>query len=373
MNNKLIPILLILGAIMIIIYYHKEKVYNPAMTRYVRSFLPSKVGSNQQTCCKNLSKAEWMRKMEEKYRRINAKINEECKKHTERNKKTLNSTKIFDEIDFYYNHGQGYKQTWMVDMNHKIGYCKNSKVGTTTWIHYFFKLFPLSKQQELRKRIELDHPSSNWTSWIRSYVQKHDHIPIHSILPENKTIVQNIPFTNLLNNFFKRMNVFTFSFVRHPFERLVSAYKNKFLRSTKVSRMYPTKNITNFAEFVNLVLEEYQEQEQCRKSYNKDCSHVDRHWNLFDARCQYCEIPYNVIGKMETFDDDVKYIILKQNLEDIIPLNTTDLHMNWKGDEYANNSTLAYFSSLSKLQIRWLYEIYREDFELFDYKIDSYL
>ena len=35
---------------------------------------------------------------------------------------------------------------------------------------------------------------------------------------------------------------------------------------------------------------------------------LDVHWRPYFRRCGYCQIPYKVIGKAETFHEDVKFI-----------------------------------------------------------------
>ena len=117
--------------------------------------------------------------------------------------------------------------------------------------------------------------------------------------------------------------------------RLVSAYVDKALLSNE--RTYIKKDKAeqkleglDFSSFVNHVLSEYKES-GCQKSYNLPCFNIDVHWRPYNARCLYCDIPYNVIGRVETFEEDVQYILLKQNLTDIISLNASSLHTHKSG------------------------------------------
>jgi len=103
----------------------------------------------------------------------------------------------------------------------------------------------------------------------------------------------------------------------------VSAYVDKVLQRSEY-KYQPLEGL-DFSSFVNHVLNEYKES-GCQKSYNLPCFNIDVHWRPFNARCLYCDIPYNVIGRVETFEEDVQYILLKQNLTDIISLNSSSLH-----------------------------------------------
>ena len=97
----------------------------------------------------------------------------------------------------------------------------------------------------------------------------------------------------------------------------------------------------------------------CHKRHNP-------HWRPQFAGCPYCHINYQVIGKAETFADDVKYIVLKQNLTSLIPLEDT---------KKINHATFSeakktdYMAQLNINQIKGLYTYYQRDFELFDYDI----
>ena len=81
---------------------------------------------------------------------------------------------------------------------------------------------------------------------------------------------------------------------------------------------------------------------------------------------------YDVIGRMETFNEDVKYIFLKKNLEKDLPLNKATTSKNSASTKTAE-ITVNYFNQLSKQQINDLYEFYRMDFELFGYDVKNYL
>ena len=100
-----------------------------------------------------------------------------------------------------------------------------------------------------------------------------------------------------LNTYYK------FLFVRHPYERLVSAYRNKFIDSynlTLFKKMYGRRIIkhfrrnpdakslrtgegVSFAEFINYVL-------------SSDAEFMDRHWKQYDLLCHPCLIYYDYLG-----------------------------------------------------------------------------
>ena len=197
---------------------------------------------------------------------------------------------------------------------------------------------------------------------------------------------------SLINSFLNRNHILTFSFVRHPFERLVSAYNDKFRgnqirgfgesNSEFVKEWFAKEK--SFSSFVNFIL--YQYQQRCYPNYtkyswrrtnlfNKTCKYngkifIDAHWRPFAFKCLYCDINYDVIGRLETWNDDVTYIIRKWGLEKVLPLKkATNAHEHSAEETHQNTieKTKEYFSKLSKTQKNDLYHMFSMDFEMFNY------
>ena len=104
----------------------------------------------------------------------------------------------------------------------------------------------------------------------------------------------------------------------------------------------------------------------------------------------YCEIPFDVIARLETFDEDIKYIILKRNLTNLMNQSSLWLHKSKDTNLNLSNSTdvqnrsqvrkieknrriMQYFGQLNKQQINDLYQMYFLDFNLFNYSATEYL
>ena len=118
-------------------------------------------------------------------------------------------------------------------------------------------------------------------------------------------------------------NSLVFTFVRHPFERLVSAYRDKFELANKYSYVYSlyvgkilglnkklksnlmienakSLNVVrsrrpSFSEFVDYLLRE-------------EVHNYNDHWRPYWLHCHLCEMEFDVIGKMETWNQDVQFI-----------------------------------------------------------------
>lgn len=157
--------------------------------------------------------------------------------------------------------------------------------------------------------------------------------------------------------------------VRHPFERLLSAYRDKMegvpigsewefrkLIAGAMSLQYTRNMQIPFSIFVEYVL-------KFTKKHSKYMGKVD-HWTPFVDLCFPCIVSYKYIGHMETLEEDSSRI-----LEDMgAPPNFKYPQSIEYPTQKTNELIKAYFKNLTQAQIDGLYELYKMDFILFGYK-----
>ncbi|XP_017134242.1 carbohydrate sulfotransferase 11 [Drosophila elegans] len=170
-----------------------------------------------------------------------------------------------------------------------------------------------------------------------------------------------------------------FILVRHPFERLLSAYRNKLEGDSPSARYFQSRvgrqivkelrpgasneslehgDDVSFGEFVKyLVTPELSRANQ--SDYNE-------HWEVIAKLCNPCVMKYNVVGKYDTLLDDSALALFLSKAN-----NLTFPTGHKPSSTRANLRT--YFDPLPIGAIRQLYEIYEEDFRLFDYALDDVL
>lgn len=178
-------------------------------------------------------------------------------------------------------------------------------------------------------------------------------------------------------------NSILFLIARHPFERLVSGYCNKFLgpdngyndfnNKAKVIRhilvkyrkqsfdrrptsKVGTKNLPTFTEFVRYLLDE-----------TRAGNRLDEHWAPVYSFCNPCQVNVTHIIKFETFDRDTKRILEKAKLSHYLPASGK-IRENSSG---RNSKSLCqvdnYLNELPPNLQKELYEMYKIDFDLFGY------
>jgi len=167
---------------------------------------------------------------------------------------------------------------------------------------------------------------------------------------------------------FRLKNYMKFTFVRHPFERLISAYNDKLVENNSFYRMnYGRKIIrqyrmnpseeslelghdVRFAEFVQFVIDEWRTGQL-----------MDVHWRPMVDLCTPCHVHYDVIGKFETLKLDADFVLHSIN-QTRVP-EFPQLH-----PVISKSSAKLYAAQLTEQQLNSiLFRVYKYDFEIFDY------
>jgi hypothetical protein len=115
-----------------------------------------------------------------------------------------------------------------------------------------------------------------------------------------------------------QVNVLQIIFVRHPLDRLLSAYRSKFLSVTRENerdffqkygrtiikryRNNPSREALNLGSDVQF-------DEFLRYVRDTPLSSLDRHWAPYEDQCLLCKINYDFIGKHESMNVDADYLL----------------------------------------------------------------
>ena len=138
----------------------------------------------------------------------------------------------------------------------------------------------------------------------------------------SKGIQLILTLANLWKSLYIAFEWYSF-FYSKIFCRLVSAYEDKVLNNNSNDGQLK-KFSNNFPAFVDYILKQYK-RSSCYHKHNTPCG-INVHWRPYNARCLYCDISYDVIGRMETFDEDFKYILARKNLTDLFNRSGTHIH-----------------------------------------------
>uniref|UniRef100_A0A0B7APE5 Carbohydrate sulfotransferase n=1 Tax=Arion vulgaris TaxID=1028688 RepID=A0A0B7APE5_9EUPU len=281
------------------------------------------------------------------YHKLHTGVNQESwRNHIERSCKKFGFTK--EEKNFDPNILK--RSRIIVDDKNKLLYCQIPKVASTTWRRILIMLSGKIDTADLMSMSANDvhHKYDQHLKYLTDL--KHDEI------------------------IYRLKHYFKFVFVREPFERLLSAYRNKFLATTNSSnyfkRVFGQKIIAQyrtdipetetgsdlrFEEFVTYLLDP-----------DKKVA-MNEHWERFYKLCHPCWITYDFIGKLETLEDDSKYILEKNSLSEKVKLPSRS------DSKYSTIKTNAYmyeyYSRISRDSLKKLYDMYYADFVIFNFTV----
>ena len=189
-----------------------------------------------------------------------------------------------------------------VDDKHKLIYCHISKVGSSNLKRVFAVLTRL-----LHNKIV---DPLNISSTL-----------VHGFKFKKLSDFKPAEIENKLDTYYK------FMFVREPLERLWSAYVDKFhlppawdlaAQWIKDNRQWADAKSKEcghdmtFIEFLQLAIEASVER---RRDVGSD------HWVPFHQICHPCAIQYDALGKLETFMEDLIFILQSRNLDKLVDLS----------------------------------------------------
>ncbi|KAJ8956324.1 hypothetical protein NQ318_015062 [Aromia moschata] len=234
----------------------------------------------------------------------------------------------------------------LVDRKHKLLYCYVPKVACTNWKRVMMVLTGESTAANL-----IDIPSSlahSENSTLRL-----------SQLPSDEARACLEGYTMFL-------------MARHPFERLLSAYRNKFVDTLPSSKYFQSRygrhiikkyrrrptmaevasgaDVT-FREFVRYLL--------------KEGAKTNEHWTPLYDLCLPCSLNYTFVGHYETLSEDARTVLDMVGAPSIVFPATRNGH--------TRDHLRTYFQQLSIYEIQNLYRLYEPDFKLFGYGLEDIL
>ncbi|XP_073493638.1 carbohydrate sulfotransferase 9-like [Phyllobates terribilis] len=224
-----------------------------------------------------------------------------------------------------------------VEQSHRFIYCEVPKVGCSNWK----RIILLLNESLARTPDELQYYQVHKSKQLKK---------LSSYPPSRQK--------ELLANYTKVM------FTRDPLERVVSAYRDKFLHEDDVyySKGYAnlikkslgiqSKTNLTFEQFANFITKE-------------NPSNRDTHWKPMYQLFDPCNIQYDFIGKFETLVEDADFVFKTIEAPKYLKYPTMKHHSN----ESRTNDDISihYLEMLPPILFRKFLSVYSLDFSIFDY------
>ena len=235
-----------------------------------------------------------------------------------------------------------------VNDKHKFLFCRIPKIGTTNWKRVL--LYLMSDEKDL----EVFSIKSNLIHQNSIYAKK---IQATALTRYSKKQID-----------FRLKTYQKIIFVRHPLDRLFSAYRNKLTTSTEENKAtffqwYGTKIIRQYRE--NATNESLAHGNDVKFEeflrYVAETSKLDEHWDTYSNLCAPCQVHYDFIGKYETMMEDANFLL------DDWGVNQIRFPQSYRTLE---KESLAFQKAIRSVPLQTLDKIrqrYDDDFKTFNY------
>ena len=224
----------------------------------------------------------------------------------------------------------------VVDDRTRLLYCYAPKVGCANWKRVFSILY------------------GNYNSVENISTVKHSSMKLLSSYSDDEVSYR-------LKNYFK------FMFVRHPMDRLLSAFRNKFGEHFRDFELkygvhivknfrpnppaQPRGDDVTFSEFLTYVA----------STQNHE---LNEHWSPYTDLCQPCFVNYDYVGQFEFLEDDAMFLLNVLNLDKVVHYPKKQRYYSALSEE----EKAAYFESVPFTVLQDVINKFALDFQLFGYQ-----
>ncbi|RVE60567.1 hypothetical protein OJAV_G00182290 [Oryzias javanicus] len=245
-------------------------------------------------------------------------------------------------------------KNFIVDDKHGIIYCYIPKVACTNWKR---TLIALNNSEPYPDPMSFEH------NWVHHF--------------DRFNLLTDFP---LAERKAKLKHYTKFLFVRDPFVRLISAYRDKMLQYNQYFYEGYVRVILQFyTKLPNLPYDhEVAHERGLQPSFYNFIQYLldpqtekklpfEPHWRQMFRLCHPCLVEYDLVGHQETLQEDAQELLKILKLEDDIKFPPSYENMT------SRNSVEDWFQSVPLEDRRKLYKLYEKDFLLFGYRRPSEL
>ncbi|XP_070198056.1 carbohydrate sulfotransferase 11-like [Littorina saxatilis] len=247
---------------------------------------------------------------------------------------------------------------FLVDDKYKILFCGIPKVASSNWRNV---LLVLSGKVNATNPMEID--------------QEDTQSKFRPLIPTlNSYMRSHIRYR--LKDYYK------FMFVRHPLERLLSAWRDK-LHSNLSSRIeYRRPLVKHIARVYRNVSRQLDSESLDRVQIRFDeflrfvvdqaekGAALNEHWERFHKLCHPCTVRYDFVGRYEHLEEDAMRVLESVHADRMVrfPERSAVYKHSRTTDEMQQ-----FYKDIPASLLKRVYRCFQEDFELFNYTVPEYL
>ena len=287
--------------------------------------------------------------------------------------------------------------------------CAPAKTGTSSWRHGIMASYKLNYTlQDIENGVEKPETSLDINPPIRNYV-KSMNFSRYQVDKFTEMLFYDDPTVdNIDENFDKdhETSILKILHVRHPFRRLYSAWSDKFYNydhSVKTGRNAWGRYFKIFWIMAKTKISKFEDKQGVKFLKNKNkyhvCSfraflnwisegkglHYNEHWEPYHKVCEICGVRYDMITKLESFEEDVDSVLERLEATGFFGVERyNQRNADKKSTLVDENNNFDFDSSLvrdfleSNIDEEIILSLYTEknykyDFDLLGYDFDQFL
>ncbi|XP_046393320.1 carbohydrate sulfotransferase 11-like isoform X2 [Ischnura elegans] len=263
---------------------------------------------------------------------------------------------------------------FFVDEHHHLVWCNIFKAASSSWM-YNFNLLGGYKEQYLRRS------RKSPLALARERFPRPSVEQLKAALPHSLSfLIVRDPFERLLSAYRNKIEGFRHKFYRKMAREMISKFRFKTSPAPGTHRSLNNEKSPTFSEFASWVIESANNAKGVKDGGYSGIPGFDEHWAPYYRFCTPCAVNFSVVAKMETLARDEAYIIEKSGIGGALGRKAGALDMSNRPREAVNAAIGArtedvlprYFQTLNKEQIDSLYDIYKIDFLMFGYDVSKY-
>ena len=241
----------------------------------------------------------------------------------------------------------------LADKNHGVLYAEIPKVGATSWLNLLISL---------TGKVKVDFQNRDRNKFVitdRRFLQNIGLIYVHAL--------SRAEVGSVLKKYYK------FVFVRHPFTRILSAFRNKINPGdTYYRRTYGAQILRLFRKSASSIAKSrgvgvtFPEFVQYIIYLHKYKQRFDEHWAPYHTLTFPCQIKYDFIGKLENQIEDSEQVLRYGFHMDSSNVKFPTETAKHKTGSSAKSAEKA-FNDIPQEHMKQLREVYKLDFMLYDY------
>ncbi len=175
---------------------------------------------------------------------------------------------------------------------------------------------------------------------------------ILALLDQLDVTVDTTPSSKLAYNSRRYSEHLKFAFVRNPWDRLLSGWKNKIRGQNKLQNIITTEQHEQFQSF-----DVFADYICCQ-----DLASFNNHFRLQCHNIKYDAL--DILGRFENFNNDMKYILVQAGISEPTEIPHKNKSKNIKLSDFRE-----YYSYKTKDLVE---RAYKEDINMFGYDFDQY-